>query len=318
MKVVVIGAGAIGSWLAGLLFDAGWDVSLLARGQTLTNIRGNGLRVRRGGKEQVYRLNASDDAAMLGKPDYVIVAVKGQNIPALAPAIQILMKGGAAIVPAVNGIPWWFFQLPGVLLQGTVLKSVDPGGVLSNAIDPSRIIGCVVHASSWTPQPGLAEINGEDKLLFGEPDGANRERTQALAEAFSNSSVKPMVSPNIRLDIWTKLWGNMTMNPLSALTGATTGRMLDDADVRALVRAMMLEMQHIGGRIGLPLAMTPEDRMAITRKLGDFKTSMLRDAEAGREIESAPILGTLVEIAERLGEPAPFIRAINGLLRVRV
>jgi 2-dehydropantoate 2-reductase len=129
--------------------------------------------------------------------------------------------------------------------------------------------------------------------------------------------VKPVVSANIRLDIWTKLWGNMTMNPLSVLTGATTGRMLDNPDVRALIRAMMLEMQDIGGKIGLPLAMTPDERMAITRKLGDFKTSMLRDAEAGRGIETAPILGALVEIANGVGEPAPFIRAVAGLLNVR-
>ncbi|HEX4534127.1 MAG TPA: 2-dehydropantoate 2-reductase [Rhizomicrobium sp.] len=317
MKVVVIGAGAIGGWIAGLLADAKWDVSLLARGQTLSNIRERGLRVRRKDAERTYKLRASDDAGDLGNPDYVIVAVKGQSVPSLAPAIRSLLGPDTAVVPALNGVPWWFFQVPGVPLQDAVVQSVDPGGALSKAISPERVIGCVVHASAWTPEPGVVELNGEDKLLFGEPDGAQRERTVTLAAAFGSSSVKPVVSANIRLDIWTKLWGNMTMNPLSVLTGATTGRMLDNPDVRALIRAMMLEMQAIGTRIGLPLAMTPEDRMAITRKLGDFETSMLRDAEAGRDIETAPILGALVEIANGVEEPAPFIRAVAGLLKVR-
>lgn len=317
MKACIVGAGAIGGWIAGLLADAGWEVSLFARGATLAAYRAQGLRVRRGGAEKVYRLVASDRADELPQPDYVIVSVKGQTIPELAPAIATLLAPETSVVPAINGVPWWFFQVREVPLSGLALASVDPTGAVARAISPERVIGCVVHASAWMGESGVVEVQGEDRLIFGEPDGDLSPRCETLAHAFANSSVSPVVSPNIRLAIWTKLWGNMSMNPLSVLTGATTGRMLDDPGVRALVRTMMLEMQALGTRIGLALDMTPEGRMEITRKLGDFKTSMLRDAEAGRSIEIEPILGALVEVADHLDEPTPNLRAILGLVRVR-
>jgi 2-dehydropantoate 2-reductase len=178
------------------------------------------------------------------------------------------------------------------------------------------VIGCVVHASAWTPQPGIVEVNGEDKLIFGEPGGAKSVRLANFASAFGTPLT--VTSDNIRRDIWLKLWGNMTMNPLSVLTGATTLQMLSDPDVKELVRSMMIEMQAIGTQIGLPIPLSPEDRMAITRKLGDIKTSMLRDWEAHRELEIAPILGVLAEIADRVHIPAPFLHAVLGLLRLRV
>jgi 2-dehydropantoate 2-reductase len=317
MKACIIGAGAIGGWIAGLLAEQGVEVLLLARGQTLARLETHGLRIRRAGAETAYRLAASENAARLGKPDCVIVAVKAQNLPEIAPAIETLLGADTAVVPAINGIPWWFFQSANVPLSGTQLKSVDPAGVLARAIAPERVIGCVVHASAWTPEPAVVEVQGEDRLLFGEPSGALSPRCRALADAIGTAHVKPVVSDNIRRDIWTKLWGNMTMNPLSVLTGATTAQMLDNADVRALVRVMMEEMKALGAKIGLPLAMTPDERMAVTRRLGDIKTSMLRDAEAGRPLEIDPILGALVEIADVEKEPAPFIRAVYGLSRVR-
>jgi 2-dehydropantoate 2-reductase len=317
MKVCVIGAGAIGGWMAGLLAEAGNDVSLLARGETLTALKKNGLKVRRKKKEQVYRLRVSNDAVELGAQDAVIIAVKGQSVPAIAASAKALMGKDAIVIPAVNGIPWWFFQVPGVPQSGFALSSVDPAGETGKAIAPDRVIGCVVHASAWTPQPGVVEVNGEDKLIFGEPAGAKSSRVEAFAAAFGTPAVQIVVSDNIRRDIWLKLWGNMTMNPLSVLTGATTLQMLSDPDVCNLVRAMMIEMQEIGTKIGLPIPLTPEDRMAITRKLGDIKTSMLRDWEAHRELEIAPILGVLAEIADRVDMPAPFLHAVLGLLRLR-
>ena len=317
MKACIVGAGAIGGWIAGLLSDAGWEVSLLARGATLAAYRTQGLRVRRGGAEKVYRLAASDLAGELPQPDYAIIAAKGQSIPGLASAIAALLVPQTAVVPAINGIPWWFFQVAGGPLSGLALASVDPDGAVARAIPPERVIGCVVHASAWMGEPGVIEVQGEDRLIFGEPAGASSARCETLANAIAGNTVSPVVSPNIRLAIWTKLWGNMAMNPLSVLTGATTGPMLDDPGVRGLVRMMMLEMKRLGARIGLALDMTPEGRMEITRKLGDFKTSMLRDAEAGRGIEIEPILGALVEIAYRLEESVPNLRAVLGLVRVR-
>jgi 2-dehydropantoate 2-reductase len=317
MKICVIGAGSIGGWMAGLLAEAGNDVSLLARGETLAALKANGMKVRRKDKEQVYRLRASDDPAELGAQDAVIIAVKGQSVPTIAASAEALMGKDAIVIPAVNGIPWWFFQVPGVPQSGFALSSVDPDGMTGKAIAPAHVIGCVVHASAWTPRPGVVEVNGEDKLIFGEPGGAKSARVEAFVAAFGRPAVQVAVSENIRRDIWLKLWGNMTMNPLSVLTGATTLQMLSDPDVTALVRAMMIEMQEIGTQIGLPIPITPEDRMAITRKLGDIKTSMLRDWEAHRELEIAPILGVLAEISDRVDVPAPFLHAALGLLRLR-
>lgn len=317
MKICVIGAGSIGGWMAGLLAEAGNDVSLLARGETLAALKANGLKIRRKEKEQVYRLRASNDPADLGAQDAVIIAVKGQSVPAIAASAKALMGKDAIVVPAVNGIPWWFFQMPAVPQSGFALSSVDPAGETGKAIAPDRVIGCVVHASAWTPQPGVVEVNGEDKLIFGEPDGAKSSRVEAFAAAFGKPPVQVVVSDNIRRDIWLKLWGNMTMNPLSVLTGATTLQMLSDPDVCDLVRTMMIEMQEIGTKIGLSIPLAPEDRMAITRKLGDIKTSMLRDWEAHRELEIAPILGVLAEISDRVNVSAPFLHAVLGLLRLR-
>ncbi len=317
MKICIVGAGAIGGWLAGAFAQGGAEVSLLTRGAPLQAIRRDGLRIRRGGNESVYRLDAGDDPAALSMPDVAVIAVKGQDIPVVARAVAALCGESTAVIPAINGLPWWFFDLLGVPLSGTRLRSVDADGAASRFIDAHRVIGCVVHASASSPAPGVVDIKGEDKLLLGEPNGAKSARIAALCDLLKPTTVNPAASGSIRLDIWTKLWGNMTMNPLSVLTGATTGAMLDDPGTRSLIRAMMLEMQAMGARLGLPLAMTPEERMAITRKLGDFKTSMLQDAKAGRPLETGPILGALVEIADLLNEPVPFLRAVLGLMRVR-
>ena len=252
----------------------------------------------------------------LPKPDYAIIAAKGQSIPDLAPSIAALLA------PADIGRSrdQWrsvvVFSSAWYCIVGTGAGVRRSGGCFRARDSAHKVIGCVVHASAWMGEPGVVDVQGEDRLIFGEPDGSTSKRCEMLAHAFAGSTVSPVVSPNVRLAIWTKLWGNMTMNPLSVLTGATTGAMLDDPGVCALVRTMMLEMQALGTRIGLALDLTPEGRMEITRKLGDFKTSMLRDAEAGRGIEIEPILGALVEIADRLAEPTPNLRAVLGLVRV--
>lgn len=316
MKAAIAGAGAIGGWMAGSLAEAGWEVSLLARGATLANLKKHGLRLRCGADEKIYKLPASDKPEDLPRPDYVVVAVKGQSIPEIAPAVAALCGKETHVVPAVNGIPWWFFQVPGVPLAGTRLETVDPGGLVSREIDVARVIGCVVHVSAWTPEPGLIAVNRADRLIFGEPDGRTTSRSAAFAAAFEGSGVKAVVSPHIRRDVWSKLWGNTSMNPLSVLTRSGTAEMIADPDVRGLIAAMMGEMQRLGAKIGLPLSMTPEDRMAVTARLGSVKTSMLYDAEAGRPLEIGPLLGAVVEVADRLGEPVPFMRAVLGLVRL--
>jgi 2-dehydropantoate 2-reductase len=316
MKAAIVGAGAIGGWMAGLLADAGWEVSLFARGTTLARLKAQGLCVRRGRNETTYRFAVSSNPEDLPRPGYVIVAVKGQSVPAVAPAVAALCGSETVVVPALNGVPWWFFQVPGVPLSGTRLESVDPDGAVSGAIAFARVLGCVVHASAWTPEPGVVEVNKTDSLIFGEPDGKTSARCAALCAAFEGSEVRPVASERIRHDIWTKLWGNMSMNPLSVLARAETATLLADPDVRGLIARLMLEMQGLGNRIGLPIGMTPEERMALTARLGSFKTSMLRDAEAGRPLEIDPLLGAVVEIADRLGEDVPFMRGVLGLLRL--
>lgn len=317
MKATIVGAGAIGGWMAGLLADAGWTVSLLARGATLANLQTHGLRIRRGADEKTYRLPVGGAAQDFSPPDYILIAVKGQDMPRIAATVRALCGPNTVVVPALNGIPWWFFQTPGVPLSGIALDSVDPGGAVSREIEFHRVVGCVVHASTWTPEPGVVVVNQADKLIFGEPGGGESARCAALCAAFERSAVLPVASGEIRHDIWTKLWGNMSMNPLSVLTLAGTAAMLADPDVRALIAAMMREMQALGARIGLPIEMTPDARMALTAKLGDFKTSMLRDLEMGRSLEIAPLIGAVAEIAEHVGEAVPNICGILGLLRLR-
>jgi 2-dehydropantoate 2-reductase len=311
----IVGVGAVGGWLAALLHDAGWDVRLLARGATLEALRTDGLSLTMPDGERRLSLAASDDPAEIGPVDYVLLAVKGHDLPPLAPRLRPLLAEGGALVTAMNGLQWWFTHgLPGPL-DGAVLEAVDPGGPIRALYPVERVIGAVVHASAETLGPGRVRLVGADRLTFGEPDGRASERVQRLAAAFATAGLKVAVSDDIRLEIWRKLWGNMSMNPLSALTRATTGRLQDDPETRALAGAMMAEMARLGDRLGLPLGMTPEERMAVTRKLGDFRTSMQQDAEAGRRLELNGLLTVLVEMADRLGEPAPFLHAVHGLAR---
>ncbi len=317
MKANIVGVGAIGGVIAGELAEAGWEVSLFARGANLAALQAHGLRVRHKGSERNYRLPASDDPADLPKPDYVILAVKGHHVADVAPAVAAMLGPETAVVSALNGITWWFFALPRVPLSGVTLESVDPGGAILRALPVERVIGCVVHTGALTPGPGISELTNADRLIFGEPDGRLSPRVEALSAAFAATRVKPVASDAIRADIWSKLWGNLPVNPVSALTGARSLAMFGDADVRRLLTDMMVEMRAVGDKIGLPLAMTPDERIAVAAALGNFKTSMLQDVEAGRPLEIGPIVSAVVEIAERVGVPVPMIRAVHGLIRVK-
>ena len=314
MKVTVFGAGAIGGWLASALADAGVVVSLAARGATLDAVRAHGLRVTRDGSERRLKLHAAP-ARELGPQDMLIIATKAQDVGRATSDIAALLGPDTTVISALNGLPWWFTQsFPGPL-NDVVLQSVDPGGVVASLIAAPRAVGCVVHASVSRPAPGHIRIGKVDKLTFGEPSGKASLRVRWLVDTFARGGVTTVASSNIRMDAWTKLWGNMNMNPLSALTRATTGRMLDDDDVRTLCLRMMEEMAAAGTRIGLPFSMSTADRMAITRKLGDFRTSMLQDLENDAPLEYQPQLGAVVEVARYTGVPAPFCEAVLGLIR---
>jgi 2-dehydropantoate 2-reductase len=316
MRIAIIGAGAIGGWLGVRLAEAGQQVSILTRGETLTAIRQNDLRLTSGGETKGVKLPASDRASELGIQDLVIVAVKGPALAGVAPIVAQMLGPKTAVLPAMNGVPWWFMTGLGGALTGEPLHCVDPDGSIARHIPPSRVIGCVVHASASMPEPGLVRHNNGNRLIIGEPDGSTAERLSLVTEALRSARFEVEVSNRIQRDIWYKLWGNMTMNPISALTGATADRILDDSLLNAFILAVMAEAKEIGGRIGCPISESGEDRMKVTRKLGAFKTSMLQDAEAGRLLEIDVLLAAPREIAARVGVATPYMDALHGLIRL--
>ncbi len=317
LKVCVVGAGAIGGFLGTRLAAAGEaSVAALARGATLAALRDHGWRLEKGATRlQAPAATVSDDPRDLGPQDLVIIAVKGQALPALAPSLAPLIASDTLVLPAMNGVPWWFSD--GIAALGTrPLESVDPGGGIAATIAGRQVIGCVVHASAATAAPGITLHRMGRGLIIGEPAGGSSARVQALGELLTRAGFEVSCSRRIRYDIWYKLWGNMTMNPVSALTGATMDRVLDDALVRAFCSAAMAEAAAIGARIGCEVRESPDDRHAVTRKLGAFKTSMLQDAEALRPLELDALIGAVREIGQRVGVATPNCDALFGLTRL--
>lgn len=313
--VCIVGAGAIGGWLADAFDRAGWHVSMVARGDTLAALRTDGLQVVRDGGVRRFHPRVGN-AAEVGPQDYVFLTVKAQSLSGIAPQLAPLLGPATVAVSGTNGIPWWFFENFGGPLENVCLSSVDPQGTQAQTFAYGRVLGSVAHASARVTAPARVEVVAADRFILGEPGGGTSERVRELVAALKRGGINAEVSPHIRDDVWTKLWGNMNISPLSALTRCGTGVLLDDPDVRALCERMMGEMQHCGKLLGLNASMAPDQRIAITRRLGDFRPSMLVDLEAGRELELSPQLGAVVEIAERLGVEAPFCRAILGLLRL--
>ena len=315
MKVAVLGAGAVGCWLAAEFAAAGASVSVAARGATLEALSTRGLRITRGGTTRDLRLRAAP-AADLGPQDMVLVATKAQHVGAALGESRALLGPSTTVVSAHNGLPWWFTRQFAGPLEDAVLESVDPGGAIAALLAPGQAVGCVVHASLWRPAPVQVQVGGVDRLIFGEPSGTDSERVRWLAGAAARAGIDGRVSHTIRRDVWTKLWGNMSLNPLSALARASTARLLDDAHVHTLCLRMMDEMAAAGERIGLPFAISAAERMGVSRRLGDFRTSMLQDLQRGAPLEYGPLLGAVVEVARRTGTPAPFCEAVLGLVRL--
>ncbi|MGH8277445.1 MAG: 2-dehydropantoate 2-reductase, partial [Steroidobacteraceae bacterium] len=254
----------------------------------------------------------ADDPQELGTQDLVILALKQQVLPALAPRLAPLIAADTVVLPAMNGVPWWFSD--GIAALGNEpLQSVDPGGVTAAVIPVSHVVGCVVHASAAATAPGVTTHRMGHGLIIGEPTGADSPRLALIAAALTRAGFEVSRSPRIRYDIWYKLWGNMTMNPVSALTGATMDRVLDDELVSEFCSAAMCEAAAIGARIGCEVRESPQDRHAVTRKLGAFKTSMLQDVQASRALELNALVGAVREIGQRVGVATPMIDALFGL-----
>jgi 2-dehydropantoate 2-reductase len=316
MKICIVGAGAIGGFIgARLAASTGTPVSALARGATAAALRQHGWRLRLGDTLVGGPATVAERAAELGAQDLVVIAVKGQALPDLAPGLTPLLGPDTIVLPAMNGVPWWFSGgVPG--LDAAPLQSVDPGGRIAQALPSRQVVGCVVHASTFSPEPGLVQHRMGHGLIVGEPAGGDSARVQALARLLRGAGFEVTASPNVRYDIWYKLWGNLTMNPVSALTGATIDRLLADPLVRAFCSDAMREAALIGERIGCAINQTPEDRHAVTEKLGAFKTSMLQDVEAGRSLELDAIVGAVQELGQRVGVPTPNVDALLGLTRL--
>ena len=323
MKICIYGAGAVGGLIAGRLAQAAHEVSVVARGAHLTAIREKGLRLAFEGKEFSVKLKAESEPTNLGPQDCVIVAVKGQSLPEVAAGIAPLLGPGTSIVTAMNGVPWWFFErLPfahqrpggGGKLR---LESLDPGGKLSRAMPIERIVGCVVHLAASTPEPGLIRHNMGKRLILGEPGGRNTARTQAMVAALQGAGFEAEASGFIEKDFWVKLLGNISFNPVSALTLATANRMIADEQIKAYMVAIMRECLAIGRAVGVDADIDPEARMDMARRLGAFKTSMLQDMEAGKRLEIDGLLIGTLEIARKAGVAAPFTESLAGLARLR-
>ena len=317
MKACIYGAGAIGGWLGMALAQADCHVSLVARGATLAALRADGLRLRRqDGSVAQAPVAANADPAALGVQDLVVVAVKAPGLPEVAQAMGPLIGPGTIVLTAMNGVPWWFLNGFGGAAQGQALQSVDAGGVIARAIPSRNVVGGVVHTSCSLEAPGFVRQHFGNRLIVGEPDGSQSERLRALAGTLQRGGIEVEVSSCIQRDIWFKLWGNLTMNPVSALTGATTDRILDDDLVRAFISHVMLEAKAIGEKLGLPIDQQPEDRHAVTRKLGAFKTSMLQDVEAGKPMEIDALVGAVRELGQITHTPTPHTDALLGLVRL--
>jgi 2-dehydropantoate 2-reductase len=313
MKICVYGAGAVGGLIAAWLSRSGHDVSVVARGAHLEAIRKQGLRVRDGASGRVESFKV--DTAPAGAQDYVIVAVKAQNLTEIR--IEEFLGKETSIVTAMNGVPWWFFDRLKFGGGKHRLESLDPGGKLSRAMPTAQIVGCVIHLAASTPEPGLISHNMGSRLILGEPGGKNTARTQLIVDALKGAGFQAEATDFIEKDFWVKLLGNVSFNPVAALTLAGANRLIEDARVKAYMVAIMREVLAIGRAVGVDADIDPEARIDMARRLGQFKPSTLQDMEAGKRLEIDGLLTGTLEVAQKAGVPAPFTESLDGLIRLR-
>ena len=316
MKICIYGAGAVGGFIGARLAKAGNEVSAVDIGPTLQSLQGHGFRVKHAEGVLHAPVNAVGDPAVLGPQELVVVAVKGPALARIAPAIGPLLGPDTIVMTPMNGVPWWFFDGFGGEYEGMRLAAVDPDGIIARSIPSSRVIGCVVHGSYAMIEPGFVHHVAGQHLIIGEALGGPSDRVRLLADTLTAAEFEIDVSEAIQTEIWFKLWGNMTMNPISGLTGATADLILDDPLVNRFCLDIMGEAARIGDRIGCPISQSGQERNALTRKLGAFKTSMLQDVEAGRPVELDALVTVVREIGQKVGVPTPSIDTLLGLARL--
>ena len=316
MRFAIYGAGAIGAYLGAKLSVAGEDVALIARGPHLKSMSENGVRIRSAEGDFDAKVLATDDPAEVGEVDVIVLAVKAHGLTAIAPLLEPLLGPDTIVLPAQNGIPWWYFQRHGGPWEGTQLKSVDPGGVITKHIATERIIGCVVYPAATIVEPGVIQHEEGNRFSIGELDGSSSERCKELSTAIGNAGLRAPVRSNIRQEIWVKLLGNLAFNPLSALTKASMVEIATDSEASAVARAMMEEAYAVAGALGIEIPITIDQRMAGAEKVGDHKTSMLQDVEAAKPIEIEGLVGSVLELGSLLDIPMPYTSTIYACTKL--
>ena len=317
MKVCIFGAGAIGGYMGVKLAKAGADVSLVARGPHLAAMQEKGLTLIEEGETTTVPVTASDDPAALGVQDYVIVTLKAHSVPPVVSKMAPLIGPNTTIVSGVNGVPWWYFHKLEGAHEGTRLDSVDPGNVQWDGFGPDRVLGCVVYPAAEVIEPGVIKHIEGNRFSLGEPDGSKSERAQALSKILTNAGLKAPVRPKLRDEIWVKLWGNLSFNPISALTHATLDVLCTDEGTRAVARNMMVEAQEIAERLGVKFPIDVDRRIAGGAAVGAHRTSMLQDLDQGRPMEIDALVASVQELGRVTGVPTPTIDTVLGLIRLR-
>jgi 2-dehydropantoate 2-reductase len=317
MKVCIFGAGAIGGYMGVKLAKAGADVSLVARGPHLAAMQEKGLTLIEEGETTTVPVTASDDPAALGVQDYVIVTLKAHSVPPVVSKMAPLIGPNTTIVSGVNGVPWWYFHKLEGAHEGTRLDSVDPGNVQWDGFGPDRVLGCVVYPAAEVIEPGVIKHIEGNRFSLGEPDGSKSDRAQALSKILANAGLKAPVRPKLRDEIWVKLWGNLSFNPISALTHATLDVLCTDEGTRAVARNMMVEAQEIAERLGVKFPIDVDRRIAGGAAVGAHRTSMLQDLDQGRPMEIDALVASVQELGRVTGVPTPTIDTVLGLTRLR-
>jgi 2-dehydropantoate 2-reductase len=317
MRFAIVGAGAIGAYVGAALARGGSDVVLIARGPQLEALRRNGVTVLSQRGDFHEHPEATDDLAAVSAADVVFVGLKAYSLPELAPRLGPLLAPDATVVPGQNGVPWWFFQSFGGPLAGSVVESVDPGGVVTAAIEPRRVVGCVPYPATELVEPGVVRHIEGTRFAIGEPGGGPSTRCEAISEAFAAGGLKCPVEEDVRTQLWLKLVGNVAFNPLTALTGATLGQIGLVPETVALARAVMEECTAVGASLGIELPVSLQRRLEAGIGVGDHRTSMLQDLDVGKPLELDALSGAVIEIADRLGVPVPQTRALDAAIRLK-
>ena len=310
MKFLIAGAGAIGAYIGALMARAGEDVTLFARGPHLRAMQERGVKVKSVDGDFEARPKVIGSLNEAGPVDVIFLGVKAHALPQLAPQLKPLLGEDTTVVSTQNGVPWWFFQGFGGEWDGTRLERVDPGGVITAAIEPRRVVGSIVYFATEIAEPGVIQHTEGNRISLGEPNGTRSERIRKIAESLIAAGLRAPVTTRIRHEIWVKILGNVAFNPISALTGATIVQMARDPVICVVARNIMRETEAVANKLGLELPISIDQRMAGAEKVGEHKTSMLQDLEAGRQMEIEAVVGAVVELGQRMGILMPYTQTV--------